>query len=109
MMASLDEDRASPAHERRRASVVPTDYDGAIDNHDFDTFRVLVRIVKRGAVSDRRGIEEHEIGGVALDDRTAVREAKCSGRAAGHLVDGLRQADKVEIAGVMSKNPRKRS
>ena len=43
------------------------------------------------------------------DDRAAVREAKRRGRAASHLVDGLRQAEKIEIPGVMSENPRKRS
>jgi hypothetical protein len=70
--------------------MVPIDYDGAIDNDHFDTLGVLVWIVKRGAVGNRLGIEEDKIGSVTLDDRAAVRQAKRSGRAPGHLVDSLR-------------------
>ena len=107
----LREDRTSPTEKtaRQGASMVPIDYGSSIDNHHFDTFGVLVRIVKRGTVGNCIGIEEHKIGGVTLDDCAAVREAECRGRAASHLVDRLRQADKVEIPGVMPKNPRKRS
>jgi len=105
----LREDRTSPTEKtaRQGASMVPIDYGGSIDNHHFDTFGVLVRIVKRGTVGNRVWIEEHKIGGVTLDDCAAVREAECRGCAASHLVDRLRQADKLEIPGVMPKNPRK--
>ena len=53
----------------------------------------------------RRG----RIGGIADGDCAAVREPKSSGRAAGHLVNSLRKAEKAQIPGVMSKNPGKRS
>ena len=107
----LREDRAASTEEtaRQRTSVLLIDHDDSIHNHHFDTFRVLVRIVKAGAIGNRLGVEEDQIGGVALDDCAAVREAKRRGRAASHLVDSLRQAEKIEIPGVMSKNPRKRS
>jgi hypothetical protein len=89
--------------------VVRIDYDDSIHNHHFDAVRVLVRIVKSGAIGNRLGVEEDKIGGVALDDCAAVREANGSGCAASHLVDGLWEANKIEIPGVVSKNPRKRS
>ena len=54
-------------------------------------------------------VEEDKIGGVALDDCAAVHEANGSGCAASHLVDGLWDANKIEIPGVVSKNPWKRS
>ena len=85
------------------------DHDNASDDHHVDAFGLLVRIVKAGAVGDRVGIEQDEIGGVAHDDCAAVCKAKRSGRAAGHLADGLRQAEKTQIPGVMSQHSRKRS
>src|SRR5215208_3494238 len=85
------------------------DHDDAIDDHHLDAFGVLVRIVKAGAVGNRLGVEQDEIGSVADGDRTAFRKAGRRGRAAGHLADGSRQAEKAEIAGVMSQNPRKGS
>jgi hypothetical protein len=69
--------------------VVLIDYDNSIHNYHFDTVRVLVRIIESGAVGNRLGVEADKIGGVALDDCAAVREANGSGCAASHLVDGL--------------------
>jgi hypothetical protein len=88
----LGEDRALSTEEAARqcACVVLIDYDDPVNHHHFDTFRVLVWVVKGGAVSNRLGVEENEIGGIALYDCAAVRKAKCSGCAAGHLVDSLR-------------------
>src|SRR3954452_5775694 len=82
------------------------DHDDAIDDHHVDAVGVLVRIVKAGAVGNRLGVEKDKIGGTADSDRAAVREAKRRGRAAGHLVDRLWQAEKIEIPGIMSENPR---
>ena len=48
------------------------DHDDAIDDHHVDAFGVLVRIVKAGAVGNRLGVEQDEIGSVADGDRTAV-------------------------------------
>ena len=107
----LREYRTSSTEEaaRQRASVVLIDHDDAIHNHHFDTCWVLVRIIKSGAIGNRLGVEDDQIGGAALGDCAAVRKAKSSCRAAGHLVDSLRQADNIEIPSVMSKNPRERS
>jgi hypothetical protein len=42
----------------------------------LDTFGVLVQIIEGDAVGNCLGVEEDEIGGVALDDRAAVRKTK---------------------------------
>jgi hypothetical protein len=85
------------------------DYDDSVHNDHFDTLRVLVWIVESGAVGNRLGVEEDEIGGIAHGNCATVRKAKGSGRAAGHLVDSLWEADKADIPDVMSENPGKRS
>src|SRR5690348_4722225 len=59
------------------------DHDNAIDDHRLDAFRVLVRIVKAGAVGDRLGVEDDEIGGVAHGDGATLRKAKRRSRTAG--------------------------
>ena len=84
-------------------------HDDTINNHHCDTFGVLVRIVKIGAVGNPLGVEENEIGGVALDDCAAPHKSKRRSCAACHLVHSLRQAEKIEISGVMPQNTRKRS
>ena len=66
------------------------DHDDAIDDHHLDAVGVLVRIVKAGAVGNRLGVEQDEIGGVAGRDRTAIHQAERRGRTAGHL--GLSQS-----------------
>jgi len=85
------------------------DYADSVRNDRLDTLRVLTRIVESRGVGDRVGVEEDEIRGIAHGNCATVRKAKGRGRAAGHLVDSSREGDKIEIAGVMSKNPGKRS
>jgi len=93
----------------RDHTVILIDHDNSIDDYHFDAFGVPVRIVESGAVSYRLGVEENEIGGIALCNDAAVHETECSGRSAGHLVNGLWECDKIELSSIMSKNPRKRS
>ena len=94
---------------RQRGSMTVVDYDDSVHNDRLDTLRVLVRIVESRGVGDRVGVEEDEIRGIAHGNCATVRKAKGSGHAAGHLVDSSREGDKIEIAGVMSENPGKRS
>lgn len=67
----------------------PIDHDDSVDDHHVDAVGVFVRIVKAGAVGNRLGVKEDEIGGVVRDDRAAIK-VKRGGHAAGHLVDRLR-------------------
>ena len=79
----------------QRAGMTLVNYDDSVHKDHLDTLRVLVRIVESGAVGNRLGVKEDQIGSIAHNDCAAVREAKGGSRAAGHLVNGLREADKI--------------
>ena len=89
--------------------LVPLDHDDTVDDHHFDTLGVLVRIVKAGAVGNSLRVEENEIGGVTRDDCAAVAQSQCRSGASCHLVNSLRETEKIEISGIMPQDTRKRS
>ena len=53
-----------------------------------DAFCITVRLLVGGRVRGSRRIEDHQVGGPARSDQSAVMQAQFFGRQAGHFVDG---------------------
>ena len=76
--------------------------------HGRDADRVLERIGERGAVGDRRRIEDHEVGGEPFLDQPAIRDVQLRRGEAAHLVDRLLERDDVFLAHVLAEDARER-
>ena len=85
--------RAAPQDTRRTLAGVPPiqHYRDASGKYVRDTFRVPVRLFEGGVIDDRLGVEDDQVGGVALGDDASVAKAEPLGRKAGHLPDGVLQ------------------
>ena len=65
-----------------------------------------MRVLVRRAVDDRLGVEQDEIGVVALPDRAAFDDPQVFGGERGHLADALLEADDVAFANVVAEGNR---
>src|SRR5438552_5532541 len=70
----------------------------AIDQHVGDAGRVLAGIVEGGGVHHPLGVEQRDVGVVALLDAAALRDAEAPGRAVGHAVHHPLHRDCGELA-----------
>jgi len=67
----------------------------AVDDYVHYPLRVLMRILKRSLISDRIGVEDHNVGLVVGLQQAAVIQVKPRCRPRRALVNGGRQRGKV--------------
>jgi hypothetical protein len=84
---------------------------GAVDPHavQADRRRGEPRRTRRqvvrpplGAARHRLGIEQHQVGGIAFAQQSAILEAEQLGRLAGQAMHRLRQVEHAEVAAPMA-------
>ena len=75
----------------------------SVDDHGGDADRILERVGERGAIGDRRRIEDHEVGGQPFLDQPAIRDVQLRCGEAAHLVDRLLERDDVFLAHVLPR------
>ena len=105
--AKLPQHLARPRRRDRRrspsasATLVPLIHTPCRPTADGGEPRRAGRQVVRpplGAARHRLGIEQHQVGGIALAQQAAVLDAEQLGRLAGQAMHGLRQVEHAEIA-----------
>ena len=98
-----------PAHDpaRRRARVLAVaQHLHAIDEHVAHAGRVLVRLLERGVILDRRRIEDHDVRQHALGEPPAVLDAEVLGGQRGQSADAFFERDELLIAHVPPQQSR---
>src|SRR5215469_14366203 len=86
-----------------RLAVAP--YRSAVDEDVLDAGGRGHRRLEGGAVGDRRGVEDGDVGRGPGRDGAPAGQAKPGGREAGHAAHRFLQPEQPEIAAVMAENP----
>ena len=101
--------QADPS-SRRRAGVRATVHDErAVDDHGLDPGRVAARLVVGRVRSDRRRVEDHDVGERAVAERPALAQAEPRGRRRGHLAHRLLEAQQRLVADELPEDARERA
>ena len=81
----------------------------AVHDDVFDADRELVRILERRAIDDAIRIEDRHVGPQAFPEPAAIFDADLVGVHAGHLLDGLRQREDLQLPHVAAEHARERA
>ena len=81
----------------------------AVDEDVCDARRVVLRILERGDVANRRGVEDRDVGLQSRAQHAAVIQVHARRRLRRHLADGFLERQQMLVAHVVTQNPRKRS
>src|SRR2546426_3141554 len=101
--------RCEDATRAQRPHAAAVHDDGAVDDDVGDPRRIAVGIGEGRLVLDGAGIEDCEVGGVALAHEPAVAEAEPRGAHPRHLVDGRLEREELLLAGVLAEHTRERA
>src|SRR5215472_18301283 len=85
------------------------DYLDAIYKNVFHPSGVLLRLLKGGAIGNRRGIECDDVGEHALFNETAMVQSEVCGWQAAQSPDRLGHGNHFFVAHVLAENARERS
>ena len=81
--------------------------DLSVHEYRLDAFRFLARLLERGFVEDRGGVEDDEVGKGAFLDPAATFQANRIGRQRRHSANRFRKAEDGLLAHVASEHARK--
>src|SRR5689334_9026479 len=91
------------------ATLAVAESDRAIHDHRVDSNRILKRLGVCRRVVDRRGIEHDDVGGQLRCYATAVAQMNTRRRQCGHLVDRLREGERLSLPNVSTQHAGKRT
>src|SRR5664279_2777085 len=83
--------------------------DHSVDQNTVDALRRLLRLLERGHILDRRGVENNDVRICAGTNLTAIIEPEPTRRETAHLVHGRLQRKQAQLAAVVSEHPGERS
>src|SRR4051794_2393415 len=84
-------------------------HDFAVDDDDWDTFRILVRVLERGCIAHALRIEHHEISLHAGRDRTALLQSEALRRERRHLAHRVFERQHLAVPHIDGKYARERA
>src|SRR5579862_4470151 len=81
----------------------------AVDQDVLHSLRQLIGLLESCNVTDRRGIEDHDVGPHAALEHSSINQAHTLGGQSAELADRLLQTEYVLLAHVLAEDPRERA